>query len=193
MENKMVLDILKECESLLEGHFLLTSGKHSNRYCQCAKLLQYPSRAAKVMELVAEQVQNLGVTAVVGPAMGGIVPAYELARQLGVRGIFTERVDGAMQLRRGFTLNENDRVLICEDVVTTGKSTMETVEVIALTGAKVVGLCCLVDRRAPGVELPLPLYAATSLAVQTFEPENCPLCEQKLPVEKPGSRQIPIK
>lgn len=190
MENERVLEIFRECGSLLEGHFLLTSGKHSDRYCQCARLLQYPGLAAEVLGLVAEQVRGLGATAVVGPAMGGIIPAYELARQLGARGLFTERTDGLMQLRRGFELDERDRVLICEDVVTTGKSTMETVTVIARTGAKVIGLCCMVDRRAPGTELPLPLYSATALNVRTFEKHECPLCEEGMPVEKPGSRII---
>lgn len=190
MENAMVLDILRECGSLLDGHFLLTSGKHSDRYCQCAKLLQYPDKAEKVVALVAKQVESLGMTVIVGPAMGGVVVAYELARQLGIRGIFTERVDGDMALRRGFTLDGNDRVLIAEDVVTTGKSTMETVAVIESFGAKVIGLCCLVDRRAPGVSLPLPLYPATTLDVRTFEKENCPLCAKGISAEKPGSRKI---
>lgn len=175
---------------MLEGHFLLSSGKHSDRYCQCAKLLQYPDQAEKALGVVAEQVRPLGATAVVGPAMGGIVPAYELARQLGIRGLFTERVDGEMQLRRGFSLSENDRVLIGEDVVTTGKSTLETVRAIEALGAKVIGFCCIVDRRAPGVELPLPVYSATALDVKTFEAEDCPLCGEGLPLEKPGSRKF---
>ena len=189
MENNMVLDILRECGSLLEGHFLLTSGKHSDRYCQCAKLLQYPERAERVLALVADQVRALGATVVVGPAMGGVIPAYELARQLRVRGIFTERVEDVMQLRRGFALEASDNVLVCEDVITTGKSTLETLAVLQETGARVIGLCCLVDRRVPGVELPLPLYAATTLNVQTFEAGSCSLCEQGVPIEKPGSRR----
>lgn len=190
MENQFVLSILRECESLLDGHFLLTSGKHSDRYCQCAKLLQYPDKAEAVLKIVAEQVRGLGATAVVGPAMGGIIVAYELGRLLGIRGMFAERSDGIMQLRRGFALDENDRVLLTEDVVTTGKSTMETVRVIERLGARVVGLCCIADRRAPGTELPLELFSATVLNVNTFEKENCPLCEQKIPIEKPGSRKM---
>lgn len=190
MENQMVLDTLRECGSLLEGHFLLSSGKHSDRYCQCAKLLQYPGRAEKVLALVTEQVKDKGATVVIGPAMGGIVVAYELARQLKLPGFFTERENGEMTLRRGFALSPEDRVLIAEDVVTTGKSTMETVKVIEAAGAKVIGLCCIVDRRAPGVELPFPLYAATSLNVQTFEADACPLCAEGTPYVKPGSRNI---
>lgn len=189
MEHKAVIETLRECGSLLEGHFLLTSGKHSDRYCQCAKLLQHPDKAASVVELITDQVKDLGATVVVGPAMGGIVVAYELARQLGVRGIFTERVEEQMTLRRGFELAPGEKVLLSEDVVTTGKSTMEVVKLVEDMGAQVIGLCCLVDRRAPGVELPLPLYSATTLTVQTFEATDCPLCRQDLPLEKPGSRK----
>ncbi len=189
MEHKAVIETLRECGSLLEGHFLLTSGKHSDRYCQCAKLLQHPDKAASVVELITDQVKDLGATVVVGPAMGGIVVAYEFARQLGVRGIFTERVEEQMTLRRGFELAPGEKVLLSEDVVTTGKSTMEVVKLVEDMGAQVIGLCCLVDRRAPGVELPLPLYSATTLTVQTFEATDCPLCRQDLPLEKPGSRK----
>lgn len=189
MENQQVMETLRSCGSLLEGHFLLTSGKHSDRFCQCAKLLQYPDKAAQVVALVAEQVGDLGATAVVGPAMGGIVVAYELARQLGVRGIFTERVEDEMALRRGFEIAPGEKVLISEDVVTTGKSTMEVVRLLEGLGAQVVGLCCLVDRRAPGVELPLPLYSATTLNVQTYEADRCPLCGTQQPLVKPGSRK----
>jgi orotate phosphoribosyltransferase len=190
MENQFVIETLKSCGSLLDGHFLLTSGKHSDRYCQCARLLQYPDKAAEVLALVAEQVKHLGATVIVGPAMGGVIVAYELARQLGLPGVFTERVDGEMTLRRGFELTGNDRVLISEDVVTTGKSTLETVKAIESCGARVLGLCCIADRRAPGVEVPFPLYAATTLNVQTFEADDCPLCKQNIPVVKPGSRKI---
>lgn len=190
MENKEILDILRDCGSLLDGHFLLSSGKHSDRYCQCAKLLQYPDRAERVLNVVANQVRDLGATVVVGPAMGGIVVAYELARQLGIRGIFSERVDNEMQLRRGFTLDKNDRVLIGEDVVTTGKSTLETVRAIEAMGAEVIGLCCIIDRRAENIDLPYKLYSASSLDVQTYDADGCPLCQKNMPVEKPGSRKI---
>jgi len=190
MENKMVLGILRECGSLLDGHFLLSSGKHSDRYCQCAKLLQYPDRAQKVLAEVAAQVRELGAELVAGPAMGGIIVAYELARQLGVPGIFTERADNVMTLRRGFAVEPGARVLIAEDVVTTGKSTLETVRVLEEQGARIIGLCCIVDRRAPGVELPFPIYSATELAVQTFEADACPICGTGVPLVKPGSRKM---
>lgn len=193
IENEFVLEALRESGSLLEGHFLLSSGKHSDRYCQCAQLLQHPSRAAEVLALVAEQVRGMGATAVVGPAMGGIVVAYELARQLGIPGLFTEREDGVMTFRRGFSLSAEDRVFIAEDVITTGKSALEAARAIQDTGASILGLCCIVDRRPAGVELPFPLYAATSLEVQTFEADSCPLCEQGLSIVKPGSRDISKK
>ena len=190
MENTKVIDILRSCGSMLEGHFLLSSGKHSDRYCQCARLLQNPRLANEVFAVIAAQVKDLRADIVVGPAMGGIVAAYELARQLGIDAIFTERVDNEMALRRGFSLVPGQRVLIAEDVVTTGKSTLETCRVIESYGAQVIGLTCIVDRRAPGVELPFPLYSATSLTVQTFEADACPLCAQALPLEKPGSRKF---
>lgn len=190
MENQAVIEILRGCESLLDGHFLLSSGKHSNRYCQCAKLLQYPDKAEQVLAFVTKQVRELHADVVVGPAMGGIVVAYELARQLGVRGVFTERVDADMQFRRGFAIQKGERVLISEDVVTTGKSTMETVKAIEALGGEVIGLCCIADRRTPDIDLPFPVFAATSLNVETFEADACPLCKQGVPVEKPGSRVV---
>lgn len=192
MENPNVLQTLKECGSLLEGHFLLSSGKHSNRYCQCAKLLQYPDKAAQVLQVVTQQVKDLQADIVVGPAMGGVIVSYELARQLGIPGIFTERENNIMTLRRGFELNPGQKVLLSEDVITTGKSTMETVAVIESYGAKVIGLCCIVDRRGAGVDLPFPVYSATTLEVQTFEATDCPLCAENIPVVKPGSRKMTV-
>ena len=189
MENKVV-DILIQCEALLEGHFLLSSGKHSNRYCQCAKLLQYPDKAAQVLEVVTNQVKDLDIDMLVGPAMGGIIVAYELARQLGKPGIFTERKDGVMTLTRGFEIKPGQRVLITEDVVTTGKSTMEVVEVLRGLGAEVVGVCCIVDRRVENCVLKLPVYSACKLEIESFDKEECPLCKKDIPYIKPGSRNI---
>ena len=187
---KMVIDTLIECEALLEGHFLLSSGRHSNRYCQCAKLLQYPDKAQKVLEIVKEQVENLEVDLLVGPAMGGIIVAYELARQLNKPGIFTERKDGEMTLSRGFEIKKGQRVLITEDVVTTGKSTLEVIEVLKGLGAEVVGVCCIVDRRSEDCPLKHPVYSACKLEIESFDKENCPLCKENIPYIKPGSRNI---
>ena len=184
----MVIDELKQSEALLEGHFLLSSGRHSDRYCQCAKLLQYPDRAERVISVITEQVKDLPIDMVVGPAMGGIIVAYELGRQLGVPAIFTERVDNQMCLRRGFEVKPDQKLLITEDVVTTGKSSLETIEVLKSFGAEVIGVACLADRS--NGSFPYPIYSATKLNIQSWEAEECPLCKQGLPFVKPGSRKF---
>jgi orotate phosphoribosyltransferase len=184
----MVIEILKEVGALLEGHFLLSSGRHSNRYCQCAKLLQYPDKAEKVLKVVADKVKDMDIDLVVGPAMGGIVVAYELGRQLGKPAIFTEREDGKMTLRRGFEIKPGQKVLITEDVVTTGKSSMETAEVIRSFGAEVVGIAAVVDRSNGCAEL--PVYGAVQLEIESFEESECPLCKENIPYVKPGSRNF---
>ncbi len=188
MNESEILRILKESEAFLEGHFLLSSGLHSGGYCQCAKLLRYPDKAAAVLAAVAAQVRELGVTKVCGPAMGGVIVSYELARQLGVESIFTERKDGVMQLRRGFTVGAGDTVLISEDVVTTGKSTLETVDALTSLGARVIGVACIADRTKGQSALSLPIYSAVRLDFPTYAADACPLCQSGLPLVKPGSR-----
>lgn len=192
-----MIELFKESGALLEGHFLLSSGKHSNRYVQCARLLQYPDKAEKVVAKIVEKVKNLDVDLIVGPAMGGIVVAYELGRQLGKPSIFTEREDNIMTLRRGFEVKEGQKILISEDVVTTGKSSLETLKVLESDGAKVVGLACLVDRtgnddgyilREDGEKL--PIYSAMKLHIDTYESDNCPLCKNGSKPVKPGSRKM---
>ena len=184
----MVIEQLKQSGALLEGHFLLSSGRHSNRYCQCAKLLEYPDRAAKVLAVVAEQLKDTKIDVVVGPAMGGIIVAYELGRQLGVPAIFTEREEGVMTLRRGFEIKIGQKVLITEDVVTTGKSSLETIEVLKQQGAEIVGIACIVDRSVQS--LPYPLFSAVKLDIESWEADSCPLCKEGKPYVKPGSRKI---
>lgn len=186
--NNIVIDELKNSEALLEGHFLLSSGRHSDRYCQCAKLLQYPNRAEKVIAEITKQVKELDIDMVVGPAMGGIIVAYELGRQLGVPAIFTERVDNIMCLRRGFEVKNGMRLLISEDVVTTGKSSLETIDVLKAFGAEIVGVACIADRS--NGNFPYPIFSATKLNIQSWEAEECPLCKQGLPFVKPGSRKM---
>ncbi len=188
MTQQEIITILKDCEAFLEGHFLLSSGLHSGGYCQCAKLLRYPDKAAAVLGAVAAQVKDLGITKVCGPAMGGVIVSYELARQLGVESIFTERKDGVMQLRRGFSVGEGDKVLISEDVVTTGKSTMETVDALTAMGASVIGVACIADRTKGESALPMPSYSAVKLDFPTYGADACPLCTKGLPLVKPGSR-----
>lgn len=182
------IEVLKECEAFLEGHFLLSSGRHSGAYCQMAYLQQYPDKCAEVMAHVAEKLKDTDVDVVVGPAMGGIVYAYELGRQLGKRAIFTERENNVMTLRRGFEIQKGEKVLITEDVVTTGKSSMETAKVIEELGGEVVGIACIVDRRVN--EIFCPVYSAMQLEIATYEADECPLCKAGIPLVKPGSRKF---
>ncbi|MEA4825758.1 orotate phosphoribosyltransferase [Clostridium sp. JNZ J1-5] len=186
--NVNVLEILKDAEALLEGHFLLSSGRHSNRYVQCAKLLQYPDKAEKVLSVAYNKVKDLDFDIVLGPAMGGIVVAYELGRQLGKPAIFTERVEGKMTLRRGFQIKPGQKVLITEDVVTTGKSSLETAEVIKSLGGEVIGIACIVDRKTSNIEY--PIYSSIELEIESFDSDDCPLCKQGIEYVKPGSRNI---
>ncbi|MDR1319800.1 MAG: orotate phosphoribosyltransferase [Treponema sp.] len=193
-----VITLLRESGAMLEGHFLLTSGRHSDRYFQCAKLLRYPDKAAAALAGVAERIKadlaagRVEIDAVVGPAMGGIIVAYELGRQLGLPAFFTERDDtGAMSLRRGFEIKPGQKILISEDVVTTGKSSGECAGVLESLGAKVTALACLVDRRAAdAADISWPLYPAVKVNVQNWEPEACELCKKGIPAIKPGSRKF---
>lgn len=185
----MVLDILKKTEALLEGHFLLSSGKHSNRYIQCAKVLQYPEDAEKVLKTVVNQLKNLEIDVVLGPAMGGVIVAYEIGRQLGKKAIFSERdkENDSMVLRRGFEIKKGDKVLITEDVVTTGKSALEAIDVVQSLGGEVVGIACIADRSKG--ELQYPIYSAIKLDIESYEKDNCPFCKKGIPYIKPGSRK----
>ena len=189
------LQIMKECEAVLEGHFLLSSGRHSGIYCQCAKLQQWPDKAAAVMAPVADKLREMNIDVVVGPAMGGIVYAYELGRQLGKRAIFTERVDNVMALRRGFAIQPGERCIIAEDVVTTGISSLETKAVIEAQGGVCVGIACVVDRTKADSPSPIPIVAsAVKLDLPNYLPEECPLCaEGKLPLVHLGSRKMAQK
>jgi orotate phosphoribosyltransferase len=187
MENK-ILNILSEVGALLEGHFLLSSGKHSNRYCQCAKLLMHADKSEEVLKVVTEKVKDIDFDIVVGPAMGGIVVAYELGRQLKKPAIFTERENGEMTLRRGFEILPGQKVLITEDVVTTAKSSVEVAELIKSLGGEVVGIASIVDRTTG--EIPYPLYSAVKLEIETYDRDNCPLCKEGIACVKPGSRSI---
>ncbi len=184
-----VMEILKECDALLEGHFLLSSGKHSNRYVQCAKLLRYPDKAEKVLAVVAEKIKDLDIDLVVGPAMGGVVVSYELGRQLKKEAIFTERKDNIMQLRRGFEVKKGDKIIISEDVVTTGKSTLETKKLLEELGGEVIGVACIANRCKQ--DIGIPIYSALDLDIELYDKENCLLCKEgKIELVKPGSRDI---
>ena len=190
MENRN-LEILKSCDAFLEGHFLLSSGRHSSAYCQMAFLQQYPDKCAQVMAPVAEKLKELNVDVVVGPAMGGIVYAYELGRQLGKRAIFTERVDNVMTLKR-FALHPGEKCIIAEDVVTTGISSLETKKVIEAAGCECLGIVCVVDRTRAEAPSPIPILAsALKLDLPNYLPEECPICKEgKLPLVHLGSRKM---
>ena len=163
LTNEQVLDILKEKDAVLEGHFLLTSGRHSDRYVQCAKLFQYADTSAKICESLAEGLKDMDIDAVVSPAVGGILMGYEMGRQLGVRNIFTERVEGKMALRRGFTVAQGEKLLVVEDVVTTGGSVKEVIALMRELGAEIVGVASVVDRSAGKVDFGVPYKAALSM------------------------------
>lgn len=183
-----VQDILVETNALLKGHFLLSSGRHSGEYVQCAKLLQYGDKSEQVISVIVEKLKDLDFDVVVGPAMGGILVAYEIGRQTGKRAIFTERVDNVMTLRRGFTIEKGEKVLITEDVVTTGKSSYEAIEVVKSFGGEVVGIASIINRSSGDIKY--PLYSAIKLDIETYTPDECPLCKEGKPIEKPGSRKI---
>jgi len=184
-----ILEVFREAGALLEGHFLLSSGLHSPKYLQCALVLQDPARAERLCSRLARAFADDRVETVVGPAMGGILVAYELARALGATAIFAEREEGRMRLRRGFRIEPGERVLLAEDVVTTGGSLREVLALVREAGAEVVGVAALVDRtsgRDPAFGM--PLTALVQLDVPTHVPEECPLCREGVPVVKPGSR-----
>ncbi|MBU3806767.1 MAG: orotate phosphoribosyltransferase [Candidatus Fournierella pullistercoris] len=187
------IEILKECQAFLEGHFLLSSGRHSSAYCQMAYLQQYPEQCAKVMEQIAQKVREQGieVDVIVGPAMGGIVYAYELGRQLGKRAIFTERVDNVMTLKR-FSIQPGEKCIIAEDVVTTGISSLETKRVIEEAGGECLGIVCVVDRTKAEAPSPIPILASgAKLDLPNYLPEECPICKEgKLPLVHLGSRKM---
>jgi orotate phosphoribosyltransferase len=183
-----VLDRFRRVGALLEGHFRLTSGLHSPGYLQCALVLQHPAEAEACGVDIAERVRSLGAGVVLSPALGGIVIGQEVARALGVRAIFAERQDGRLTLRRGFSLSPGEKVLVVEDVVTTGGSTQETVDVARAAGATVVGAAAIIDRSGGKQRIDVPFHALATVALPTYEAETCPLCVEGKPVVKPGSR-----
>ncbi|MGQ9798718.1 MAG: orotate phosphoribosyltransferase [Ignavibacterium sp.] len=190
MTDQQILKIFLETNALLEGHFLLTSGRHSNQYFQCAKVLQFPNHTSEVCSVLANHFRNYEIDTVIAPAMGGIIVGYEVARQLGKRSIFTERENNQMTLRRGFSLTENEKVLVCEDVVTTGGSVFEVIEIVKSFNAKVIGVASIVDRSNGKVDFSYPFKSALQLEVVSYPPENCPICKQgNIPLVKPGSRK----
>lgn len=188
MKEEDLLNLMTDLEALHQGHFLLSSGRHSDTYFQCALLLQFPDLAKELGAALGSRLESTTFDLVVSPALGGILIGHEVARAIGRRFVFTERKEGAMTLRRGFAIEPKERVLIVEDVVTRGTSVQEVIDVVESEGGVVAGLATLVDRTAPDVSLPLPLEALARVEVATYEAESCPLCRQGLPLVKPGSR-----
>jgi orotate phosphoribosyltransferase len=183
-----ILDRFRRVGALLEGHFRLTSGLHSSGYLQSALVLQHPREAEACGAEVAAKIRDLDPQVVLSPALGGIVIGQEVGRALGVRAIFAERQDGRLTLRRGFSLEPGERVLVVEDVVTTGGSTRETMDVARAAGATVVGAAAIIDRSGGQQNLDVPFHALAVVSLPTYQPEACPLCAAGQPVIKPGSR-----
>jgi orotate phosphoribosyltransferase len=192
MDRQRVLSIFSESGALLEGHFQLTSGLHSNQYFQCAKVLQYPKHATALCADIASRFAGRTIDIVIAPAMGGIVVGQEVGRLLDARTMFTERKEGVMQLRRGFEIHNTERVLVCEDVVTTGGSVVEVIKIVKELGGKPVGVGYIVDRSGGKVQFDLAeggmQHSVLQMDVMTYNPDACPLCNEGMPIEKPGSR-----
>ena len=184
-----MIDEFKTTEALLEGHFQLTSGLHSTVYLQCARVLQHPEKASEFGRSIAEKFASKGITLVASPAIGGIVIGHEVARALGARFIWTEREDGKMTLRRGFTVTPGEKTLVVEDVITTGGSTRETVECLQAAGAEVLGAASIIDRSAGDADVGVPRVALATLKVLSVKAEECDACKLGEPVVKPGSRK----
>ena len=188
MTQDEVLDLFRQAGALLEGHFKLSSGLHSDRYLQSALVLQHPDFAERMGRALAARLEHLQPTVILSPALGGIVIGQEVGRALQVRSIFAERQDGKLTLRRGFTLSPADRVVVVEDVITTGLSTRETIDAAEAAGAQVLGAASIIDRGSDAARLNVPLQALVRMEVPAYQPESCPLCAAGQPVVKPGSR-----
>ncbi|GAB6281777.1 MAG: orotate phosphoribosyltransferase [Ignavibacterium sp.] len=190
MNENDILNIFKKTEALLRGHFLLTSGRHSDVYFQCAKVLQYPEYNEMICSILADYFKKFEFDTVIAPAIGGIVVGQEVARQLNKRFIFAEREDKNLILRRGFTINKDEKLLVCEDVVTTGGSVFEVIDIIKSNDAKVVGVAYIVDRSNGKINFGVPQKSTILLEAISYKEEECPLCNQGIPIVKPGSKKI---
>ena len=191
LTREKILEIFKEAGVLLEGHFLLTSGRHSNRYLQCAKLFRNTKYSEKLCACLAEKFSKDSIDVVIGPAMGAVQMAYEVSRAIGCENFFAEREDGKMTLRRGFVVTPGMRCLLVEDVVTTGGSVNEVKELVEAAGGFVVGISSIVDRSGGKADFGVPFKSVIQVDVESWEADECPLCKEgKLPAVKPGSRKI---
>ena len=189
MTEKEVIEIFEKNNALLRGHFKLSSGLHSEKYLQCALVLQDPDISEKMAKALAAKFAGAEINLVVGPALGAVTLAYEVARSLGVRGLFTERDDGKVVLRRGFTIGQGEKVLIVEDVVTTGLSTKEVIAAVTACGGVVVGVASIIDRSDVKPDYGVRFESLAKVIVQTYKQEECPLCKKGSAAIKPGSRK----
>jgi orotate phosphoribosyltransferase len=190
LNREEIINIFKDSGALLEGHFILTSGLHSDKYFQCAKVFQYPWHAETLCRDIAGHFQGEKIDVVVSPAVGGIVFGQEVGRLLGVRAIFAERVDGKMTMRRGFEINPGERVLLAEDVTTTGGSVKEVLEAVKGMGGDIVAVTAVVDRSAGKAQFVVPYFSLFQMKVTNHQPESCPLCAAGSTAVKPGSRGL---
>lgn len=190
LSEKEIYDIFLKTGALLQGHFLLTSGRHSDKYFQCAKVLQYPEYTEKICSKIVSHFKNFNIDAVITPAIGGIVVGQEVARQLNKKSIFAERENKELTLRRGFTIKEGENVLVCEDVVTTGGSVFEVINIVKEHRANVAGVGFIVDRSNGKVNFGYPQFCAMRMDIVSYSPEECTLCREGLNLVKPGSRKI---
>ena len=187
LSEKEVLHLLEETQAVLHGHFLLTSGLHSPMYVEKFNVLQHPAYTEKLCKEIAARYANDNIELVVGPTTGGILLAHETGKALGTRAIFTERENGKMTLKRGFQIPEGCRVLVVEDIVTTGGSVKEVMDVVREHGGNVIGVGLLVDRSGGKVDFGIPLFSLIKLDLPTFDPAECPLCKEGKPLTRPGS------
>lgn len=183
-------DLLKEKGALMEGHFILTSGQHGDTYIQCARILEDPQTSALLIGELIKEVKNKNIDLVIGPATGGIILAYEAARQLGVKAIFTERENGEMTLRRGFKIPKGARILVVEDVVTTGGSVKEVLNIVENQGGQVAAVGLIADRTGGKIDFGVPTYAIFSKEINSYNPRDCYLCKENIPASKLGSRNL---
>lgn len=189
MDNEQILKIFKKTGAFLRGHFVLSSGLHSGHYLQCALFLQYPRYASMLCKELASRFKKDKPSLIVGPAIGGIIVSYEMARQLKARSFFTEREDGKVALRRCFSVMRGERALIVEDVITTGGTAKEAADLLRSFGSKVVGIGAIIDRRKARADLGLRVESLIKIEMEDFPPDDCPLCKEKVPIARPGSRQ----
>jgi orotate phosphoribosyltransferase len=188
MSTPALLDIFTSTGALLEGHFKLTSGLHSDTYFQCAKVLQHPEHLTEICRHITEHFKDTPVDTVISPAIGGIVVGTEVGRQLGVKTIFAERKEGTMMLRRGFSIEPGEQVLVIEDVITTGGSVKEVIDIVRQQGGEIAGVGTVVDRSNGTVRLADSQYSLLSLEVRSYRPDECPMCRENIPLDAPGSR-----